>query len=147
MVYTCDGLDTSPPLSWTLPPVETQTIAIVMDDPDAPTGVWDHWVLFNLPRNLLTLPEDQPKVSQLGSGAIQGRNGWGRYGYGGPCPPQGPPHTYRFFVYAVDQSLTLPANATQQQLLAALEGHILVESALTGTCQRMKEDDGDSGGY
>lgn len=147
LVYTCDGLDTSPPLSWTLPPVETQTIAIVMDDPDAPSGVWDHWVLFNLPRNLLTLPEDQPKVSQLGSGAIQGRNGWGRYGYGGPCPPQGPPHTYRFFVYAVDQSLTLPANATQQQLLAALEGHILVESALTGTCQRMKEDDGDSGGY
>ena len=142
LIYTCDGEDTSPALSWTLPPAGTQTFAIVMDDPDVPAGVWDHWVVFNLPPDVLALPEGQAKVSQLAGGAVQGRNSWGKYGYGGPCPPQGPPHTYRFFVYAVDRSLTLPANATKQQLLAALEGHILAESALTATYQRMKEDDG-----
>lgn len=149
LVYTCDGLDTSPPQSWTSPPAGTQTLAIVMDDPDAPAEVWDHWVLFNLPPDLLALPEGRPKVSQLAGGAVQGRNSWGKYGYGGPCPPQGPPHTYRFFVYAVDQSLPLPVNPTKQQLLEALEGHILAEGSLTSTYQRMKEDDdgGDGGGY
>ena len=116
-----------------------------MDDPDAPAVVWDHWVLFNLPADLLALPGDLPKVSQLASGATQGQHSWGKYGYGGPCPPQGPLHTYRLFVYAVDQSLDLPANATKQQLLAALEGHILAESSLTATYQRKEEDEGGGG--
>ena len=90
-VYTCDGQDTSPALSWTPPPAATQTFAILMDDPDAPGGVWDHWVAFNLPPDLLALPAGRPKVVQLASGAVQGRNSWGSSGYGGPARPRAHP--------------------------------------------------------
>ncbi len=107
-----------------------------MDDPDAPGGTWVHWVLFNVPGDMPGLPEDQPTTPELPSGGVQGRNSWGNTGYGGPCPPEGRAHTYRFFLYAVDGALDLPAGATKQELLAALEGHILAESVLTGTYQR-----------
>ena len=133
--YTCEGTDLSPVLSWNTPPAGTQTFALVMDDPDAPGGTWDHWVVFNLPASVRELSESQPISPQLPNGGVQGRNTWGDIGYGGPCPPLGPAHTYRFNLYAVDGSLTLSAGASKQQLLSALTGRILAESLLTGTYQ------------
>ena len=119
-----------------------------MDEPDAPIGVWNHWVLFNIPSEITALPENQPKSAQLSNGAVQGRNSWGRTGYDGPCPPNGPAHTHRFFLYALDISLDLGSSANKQQLQNALSGHILAESLLTGTYQRMTgsgEENGDDG--
>lgn len=123
-----------------------------MDDPDASAAGWDHWVLFNIPSELTALPENQPKSAQLSNGAVQGLNSFLRTGYGGPCPPRGPAHTYRFFLYALDTSLELTSGATKQRVLAALKGHILAESLLTGTYPGMASaaeengDDGDEGG-
>ncbi len=130
--YTCDGSGISPALSWGAPPPGTQSQVLIMDDPDAPAGVWDHWVVFDLPSGLRELTQDQPHTAQLPSGGTQGRNSWGDVGYGGPCPPPGPAHTYRFFLYALDISLGLTQNATKLDVLAAIAGHILEESLLTG---------------
>ena len=134
--YTCDGQDISPALTWTEAPAGTQTFAVIMDDPDAPVGVWDHWIAFNLPASLLELTEAQPKGYPLTAGGVKGKNSWGDSGYGGPCPPSGPAHTYRFILYAVDRSLDLDAGASKKEVLDALEGHVLAESLLTGTYGR-----------
>lgn len=134
--YTCDGQDVSPVLSWNEPPLGTETFAIIMDDPDAPGGAWVHWVVYNLPSDLRELPESQPTTEQLPNGGVQGRNSWPKIGYGGPCPPGGPAHTYRFFLYAVDTALDLPVGASKEQVLKAIEGRILGESVLTGTYGR-----------
>jgi hypothetical protein len=131
--FSCDGEDISPALSWTSPPPGTAAFAIIMDDPDAPGGTWDHWVVFNIPSSSLELPEGQPKTPQLPSGASQGSNSWDEIGYGGPCPPAGPAHHYRFFLYALDRSLDLPTGASKVQVLDAMAEHILAESLLTGT--------------
>ena len=122
-----------------------------MDDPDAAGRTWDHWVLFNLPFTERGLPEHQPTIAQLPNGSTQGQNSWRRTGYGGPCPPSGPAHTYRFIIYAVDRSLILPVGPTKFELQAALAGHILAESLLTATYQRPgtggdDDDGGDAGG-
>ena len=129
-----------------MPPGGTQTFAIVMDDPDAPGGTWNHWVLFNLPADMLALPEGQPKTAQLPNGARQGLNTWGVIGYRGPCPPSGPAHNYRFVIYAVDRTLNLPAWTTRQQLETALSGHVLAESLLTAIYQSNADDNDDDGG-
>ena len=113
------------------------TFTLIMDDPDAPgPAAWTHWVLFDLPASQRSLPENLPTTAQLASGAIQGPTDFGTPGYGGPCPPPGPAHTYRFILYAVSGSLGLPASATKLQVLAALEGRILAQSLLTGTFGR-----------
>ena len=111
--YTCDGEDVSPGLSWTTVPPGTETFLIVVDDPDAPVGSWTHWVVFNIPGDSLGLDENQPKSSELPDGGVQGRNSWGDVGYGGPCPPKGSTHGYRFFLYAVDTSFDLPPGASR----------------------------------
>jgi Raf kinase inhibitor-like YbhB/YbcL family protein len=100
--FTCDGQDVSPGLSWNQPPKGTQSLALIMDDPDAPVGTWVHWVLYDLPASARELPEGTPKERDLASGARQGNNGWNRTGYGGPCPPPGPAHRYFFKLYALD---------------------------------------------
>ena len=126
----------------------TQTFALIMSDQYTPIEVWDHWVLFNVPSEITALPENQPKSVQLSNGSVQGLNSSGRTGYDGPCPPNGPAHTYRFFIYALDTSLDLGSSANKQQLQTALSGHILAESLLTGTYQRMAgsgEENGDDG--
>lgn len=126
--YTCDGDDISPPLDLDGLPAGTQTLALVMDDPDAPRGVWDHWVAFDIaPRT--EIPEN---VGPLGVG---GANSWGRTGYGGPCPPSGT-HRYYFTVYAADAQLTLGPGATKADVLEALEGHIVAQATLMGTYTR-----------
>lgn len=134
--YTCQGQDVSPPLAWGEPPAGTQSFALIVDDPDAPGGVFTHWVLFNIPPDSRNLPEAVPTQAELASGALQGKTDFGRTGYGGPCPPPGRPHRYQFTLYALDQPLGLEGGASKKQLLSAMEGHILAQGQLTGTYQR-----------
>lgn len=134
--YTCEGQDVSPPLAWGEPPQGTQAFTLIMDDPDAPRRVFTHWVLFNLPAPTQELPEAIPAQGQLPSGALQGKNDFGKIGYGGPCPPPGPPHRYRFILYALDKPLNLMAGVSKKQVLDAMEGHILARGQLIGTYQR-----------
>ena len=129
--YTCDGADISPPLAWSDPPQGTQSLALIMDDPDAPVGTWDHWILFNIPADTRDLPEQASPPS----GSVDGKNSWGRTGYGGPCPPRGT-HRYFFKLYALDTPLNLPAGVDKAQLLQAMEGHILAQAELMGTYAR-----------
>ncbi len=134
--YTCDGQNISPLLEWGEPPQGTQTFALIVDDPDAPRGVFTHWVLFNLPANIRQLPEGIPAQFQLENGALQGKNDFGKIGYGGPCPPPGPAHQYRFTLYALDKPLDLKSSASKKQVLDAMEGNVLAQGQLTGTYQR-----------
>ncbi len=133
--YTCDGVDVSPPLTWTGIPEGAKTIALISDDPDAPMGTWVHWVLFNLPPTEKGLPEAVPPNKELKNGAKQGRNDFRRIGYGGPCPPGGT-HRYFFKVYALDTVLNLPAGATKAELLKAIEGHVLAQGQIMGKYRR-----------
>lgn len=134
--YTCEGQDVSPPLTWSEPPPGTQSLALIMDDPDAPGGVFTHWVIFSIPSDSRSFPEALPTQAELPTHALQGKNGFSRIGYGGPCPPAGRPHHYQFTLYAVDQVLNLKAGVSKKQLLDAIEGHILAQGTLTGTYQR-----------
>lgn len=134
--YTCEGQDVSPPLAWGEPPAGTQSLALVTDDLDAPRGVFTHWVIFNIPPASRELAEAVPAQPQLPDGALQGKNGFGNIGYGGPCPPEGSPHRYRFTLYALDRTLDLKAGASKNQVLDAMEGHALARGELTGTYQR-----------
>src|SRR5262245_18052333 len=130
--YTGDGRNVSPPLRWADPPDGAKSFALIADDPDAPRGTWVHWVLFNLPADALELPEGVPANDSLKNGAKQGKNDFGKLGYGGPAPPPGKPHRYFFKLYALDTQLNLPAGATREQLLAAISGHVLAEGQLMG---------------
>ena len=134
--YTCEGQDISPTLMWGESPAGTRSFALIMDDPDAPGGVFTHWVLFNLPADTRELPEAVPAQSPLPSGALQGKSDFGKTGYGGPCPPPGSPHRYQFTLYALDQPLDLKSGASKKQVLEAMQGHILAQGQLTGIYQR-----------
>ncbi len=129
--YSCQGDDISPPLAWTAPPSKTQSFALIFNDPDAPGGTWDHWLLFNLPAETRSLPEG----GALPAGTLTGKNSWGRLDYGGPCPPRGT-HRYFFKLYALDTELALSAGATKAELLAATDGYILAQTDLMGTFAR-----------
>jgi len=133
--YTCDGRDISPPLEWTSIPEGTQSFALICDDPDAPMGTWVHWVLFDLPPNINSLPENIPPDRILPNGAKQGTNDFGNIGYGGPCPPRGT-HRYYFKIYALDTKLNLNPGLTKAELLDAMRGHILAEGQLMGRYKR-----------
>lgn len=133
--YTCDGMDISPPLAWTSGPEGTKTFALICDDPDAPMGTWVHWVLFNLPADIIEFRENVPPERELESGAKQGTNDFRKIGYGGPCPPGGT-HRYYFKLYALDTEINLEAGATKSELLKAMEGHILAEGQLMGRYER-----------
>ncbi len=133
--YTCDGMDISPPLTWTDPPGETASLALIMDDPDAPVGIWVHWVIFDIPPDARELPEGVPPDPVLEDGSVQGTNSWGRVGYGGPCPPRGT-HRYFFKLYALDSTLSLDSTATKADVLAAMEGRVLAQAELMGVYQR-----------
>lgn len=125
--YSCKGLDVSPPLQWVDVPKGTQSLVLIVDDPDAPMGLWTHWVLFNIAPTQTVLATN----ASLPAGAISGKNSWGHTGYGGPCPPSGT-HRYFFKLYALDTLLTLTALATQQEVLKAIQPHILAEAELMG---------------
>ncbi len=134
--YTGDGVDQSPPLHWSKPPSGTKSIALICDDPDAPVGTWVHWVLYNLPAQTHELEAGVPTTATLASGAKQGKNDFGKIGYGGPAPPKGKAHRYFFKVYALGVSVDLAAGATKAQLEAAIKGHVLAEGQLMGTYKR-----------
>ena len=136
--YTGDGADVSPPLSWEKPPEKTASLALIVDDPDAPRGTWTHWVIYNLPATLRDLPEGVPadKVLPKLGGARQGPNDSGEIGYGGPAPPRGPVHHYRFNLYALDAALDLPASARKAEAEEAMRGHIVGQARLVGLYSR-----------
>lgn len=129
--FTCDGEDRSPPLSWNAAPAGTKAFALTVVDPDAPSGTFTHWVLYNLPANTHELPAGVPKQGELADAARQGRNDFGKVGYGGPCPPRGAPHRYVFTISALDRELNLQAGATRAQLEEAMSGHVLARGELT----------------
>jgi hypothetical protein len=134
--YTGDGADQSPPLRWSAPPAGTRSFALICDDPDAPGGIWVHWVLFNLPVQTRELPPGVPTTQTLDNGARQGTSDFGDIGYGGPAPPKGKPHRYFFKLYALDSTLDLPPGASKAQLVEAIKGHVLAEGQCMGTYQR-----------
>ncbi len=132
--YTCQGINISPPLEWT-PTPQSKTIAILGNDPDARDGEWTHWLVYNLPAATMGLIENMPSQTKVVGGGMQGKNDFGKIGYGGPCPPSGT-HRYYFKVYALDTELTLKPAATKDELLKAMEGHILAQGQLMGTYSR-----------
>lgn len=133
--YTCDGQDISPPLQWAEPPTGRRSFALIGDDPDAPAGTWVHWVLYNLPASARSLPEALPATAELPDGSRHGQNSWRRLDYGGPCPPSGT-HRYFFRLYALNSVLDIKSGANKQQLLKAMEGHILGQAELMGMYSR-----------
>jgi Raf kinase inhibitor-like YbhB/YbcL family protein len=134
--FTCDGADLSPELTWASSPRDTQSFALIADDPDAPAGTWTHWVLYDLPANISQLPRGVSKADELANGAHQGRNDFQRVGYNGPCPPPGKEHRYFFKLYALNSRWGLRADVTKQDLERAMEGHILAKTELMGKYQR-----------
>lgn len=132
--YACAAI--SPPLEWSEAPSNTQSIAVLCDDPDAPAGDWVHWVVFNLAPDVRSLPENVARDAALPGGAIQGLNDYDRVGYDGPCPPPGQTHRYFFKVFALDTRLALDATARKRDLVRAMQGHILAQGARAGTYTR-----------
>lgn len=138
--HSCEGKDLSPQLSWSDVPKATRSLALSMEDPDAPAGTWIHWILYGLSPDVFSLPEGLPKVAALANGARQGL-AWGvesfsRVGYHGPCPPPGTPHRYFFRLYALDKILGLEPKASKPELLKAMEGHVLAQAELIGLYKR-----------
>lgn len=121
--YTCDGDEINPPLEIEQIPEGTQSLAIIAEDPDAPKGTFDHWIVWNIPPGRHILENTNPGIS--------GTNGAGKTGYHGPCPPEGT-HRYYFHVYALDTALDLPAGSSKKELQTAMQAHILAEGSLMG---------------
>jgi hypothetical protein len=129
--FTCDGPDVSPPLALADVPDGTVSLVLIMDDPDAPGGTWDHWVAYDIPVRTVFNADS-------GSVGIAGRNSWGRTGYGGPCPPRGT-HRYVFTAYALDTRLGFGPGADKARVLEALDGHVLAEARLMGRYERTRD--------
>lgn len=125
--YTCDGDEVSPPLHIEGIPQGTITMALIAEDPDAPKGTFDHWLVWNI--------DPVSDIEEGGRPGISGKNGAGKTGYHGACPPNGS-HRYFFYLFALDTDLDLPAGATRQELQAAMEGHIIGQGSLMGRYQR-----------
>lgn len=138
--YTEDGKDISPPLAWEQVPPHTASLALICDDPDAPSREpWVHWVIYDIAGSARSLPQGVPPNAEPHSakGAIQGKNSWGTIGYRGPAPPKKHgPHHYHFHLYALDAPVALKPGASKSELLSAIEGHILAEGELVGVYQR-----------
>lgn len=132
---TCDGADVSPEIRFPSPPAGAKSFAIVADDPDAPAA-FAHWLAYDIPADTQELPEGASTPSRRLEHATEGINGFGRTGYGGPCPPAGQTHHYVFRIYALDNVPQLPVGASAEQLKAAIEGHVLAEGQITGVYAR-----------
>lgn len=130
-MYTGDGDDRSPPLRWSNVPDDAKTLALIMEDPDARSGTFVHWVAFNIPATIDHLPEGAPHRGDYTDGTLQGRNGFDRIGYGGPKPPRGESHRYVFKLYALDDRLRLEPGASREDLKRAMHGHVLDSTELT----------------
>ncbi|MDI6741123.1 MAG: YbhB/YbcL family Raf kinase inhibitor-like protein [Smithella sp.] len=130
-LYTCKGKDISPPLTWSGAPAGTKSFVLICDDPDAPLMTWVHWVYYNIPASVTSLPEALAKSEKPQQGGIHGKNSFGDLGYGGPCPPWGT-HRYFFKLYALDTMLTLPIGAKKKDVLKAMDKHVLNKTELIG---------------
>lgn len=130
--FTCDGSDASPGLNFSGAPPEAKSLALIVDDPDAPSGLFTHWIAWNI----------DPKTGSIGessspAGAVQGTNDFGKSGYGGPCPPSGA-HRYYFKIFALDRALDLKPGARRKELDAAMSGHVIAQGELMGRYSRRK---------
>jgi len=135
--YTCSGENVSPALNWTEAPPQARSLALIADDPDAPAGTWTHWILWNIPAQATSLPEGVPTNQEsLSNGARQGKNDFGRIGYGGPCPPPGRPHRYYFRLYALDAALDLKSGAARSELESAMKPHVVAHAEWMGMFKR-----------
>jgi Raf kinase inhibitor-like YbhB/YbcL family protein len=126
--YTCDGQDVNPPLTIEGVPKEAKTLVLAVDDPDAPSGTWDHWIVWNIPAST-------GKIAENSVPGKEGRNSFGKQGYGGPCPPGGT-HRYFFKVYAIDTELNLGSGSRKKDAEKAMQGHILAKGELMGLYRR-----------
>ncbi len=133
--YTCDGEELSPPLTFDAVPPDAKSIVVIADDPDAPGKTWVHWVMFNIPADERMIAQDVPKTENTPFDAVQGKNDFGKVGYGGPCPPSGT-HRYFFKVYALDKELDLDSKATKADVEKAMEGHVTASGQLMGKYSR-----------
>ncbi len=133
--YGCHGSDLSIPLVFGNIPEGAKSLALIMEDPDAPSGLFVHWVIYNIPASFGGLPEGLPPTPELGEGIRQGINDFGKFGYGGPCPPDRA-HRYVLRLFALDVPLPLEPGLSRTQLLEAMRGHVLAEADLTGIYPR-----------
>jgi Raf kinase inhibitor-like YbhB/YbcL family protein len=134
--YTCDGDDVAPQLAWENVPEGTKSFVLIMDDPDAPVGTWDHWIVYNIPDTVASLPDGASKDKML-RGGIEGVNSWGRTNWGGPCPPGGT-HRYIFKLYALDTMLEPGDKPKKRDIEKAMEGHMLGQAQLMGRYKRSR---------
>ena len=134
--YACTGADQSPALTWSSAPQATKSFSLIVEDPDAPGGTFIHWVAFNIPARITSLPSGVPRTAKILDGASNGINGFQRIGYSGPCPPPGKLHHYRFRLFALDSNLTPGDNADANAVESAMKGHVLATSELVGTFER-----------
>jgi len=132
--HSCEGEDLSPAVEWTEAPAGAKSFALIVDDPDAPVGVWNHWLLWDIPANTTSIPEG----FQPGRIGVSGKNDFGKTGYGGPCPPKGHgPHRYYFKLFALDvERLSVPSGARRAELDKALKSHVIGEAWTMGRYER-----------
>jgi Raf kinase inhibitor-like YbhB/YbcL family protein len=133
--YTCDGENVSPPLKFLQIPSGAKSLVLIVDDPDAPHGTFDHWIVWNLPPNLKGLTEGAAELEDLSPQPKQGINGFRKSFYQGPCPPPGKPHHYHFKLYALNVPLSIPEGSPKQAVENAMKGHIIETAELVGTYQ------------
>ena len=134
--YTGDGADLSPPLSWEGVPENAKGLVLICDDPDAPAGTWDHWILYDITPGATNLEEGIPSGEVVPGIGKQGRNDFGNLSYGGPAPPRGKPHRYFFRLFAVDAPTGLRPGATKDKVLSAIKDHTLAKTELVGLYSR-----------
>ncbi|MDP3661572.1 MAG: YbhB/YbcL family Raf kinase inhibitor-like protein [bacterium] len=130
--YTCDGVNISPPLFISGVPEKAQSLVLIMDDQDAPKGIWTHWVVFNIPPTAQEIPEGKEPSGRVG------KNSWGTTGYGAPCPPKGKEHRYVFHLYALSRTLPLRVGSSKAEVLAGMKGVVLAEAQLVARYKRSK---------
>jgi Raf kinase inhibitor-like YbhB/YbcL family protein len=134
--FTCQGKNISPPLAWSGVPENTESLVLICEDPDAPGGIFTHWIMYNIPPTKHGLAKSIPNSATLPDDSRQGKNGAGKTGYMGPCPPAGKPHHYRFRLFGLDGSLDFTGNVERKDFITAMKGHITAMGELTGTYQR-----------
>lgn len=134
--YACTGADRSPALAWSNAPQATKSFALIVDDPDAPGGTFIHWIAFNIPAHVSSLPAGLPQTGKIPGGGENGINSFAHIGYNGPCPPPGEMHHYRFRLFALDSTLDLGDNAHADAIQSAIKGHVVATAELDGTFQR-----------
>ncbi|HYW96318.1 MAG TPA: YbhB/YbcL family Raf kinase inhibitor-like protein [Bacteroidales bacterium] len=132
-IFTCDGDNISPALRWDEAPKNTVTFALILEDPDAPGGTYTHWILYNIPAGETELETIVPVAKKLDNGAIHGKNDFGKYGYGGPCPPKGETHRYFFRIFALKKKLAPESAGNHDDFYEAIKNNVLEKAEYMGT--------------